>query len=90
MFDDVTDVEVDNNYSSIEENNVSISSYPNPANSQVQIMLRLNSNEESELRIVITQLNFVYTGKLEGENKIDGSFTQMGQTMELDMTKKEE
>lgn len=46
--------------------------------------------KNQELRIVVNQINFVYTGKMEGENKIDGSFTQMGQTMEMDMTKKEE
>jgi hypothetical protein len=46
--------------------------------------------KNQELRIVINQLNFVYTGKLEGEDKIDGGFTQMGQSFEMDMTKKEE
>jgi len=43
-----------------------------------------------DLRIVITELDFVYTGKVTEENKIDGSFTQMGQTLDLDLTKKEE
>lgn len=52
MFDDITSVEENNNYGSIEQNKVKISSYPNPANGQVQISLRLNSNSESELRIV--------------------------------------
>ena len=46
--------------------------------------------EEQELRIVINALNFKYTGKLTNENKLDGSFTQMGQTLDLDMTRQEE
>ena len=43
-----------------------------------------------DLRIVINDLNFVFAGKLTGEFTIDGSFTQMGQTFDLDFTKKEE
>lgn len=43
-----------------------------------------------DLRIVINDLNFVFTGKLTGEHTIDGGFTQMGQTFDLDFTKKEE
>lgn len=46
--------------------------------------------KNKELRIVVNQINFVYTGTLEGEDKIAGGFTQMGQTMEMDMTRKEE
>lgn len=43
-----------------------------------------------DLRIVINELNFVYTGKVTEDNKLDGTFTQMGQTFDLDFTKKEE
>jgi hypothetical protein len=32
----------------------------------------------------------VYTGKLTDAKNMDGSFTQMGQTFDLDMTKSEE
>jgi hypothetical protein len=45
---------------------------------------------EKELTVKITQLDFVYTGKLTDARTIDGSFVQMGQTFELDLTKKEE
>ena len=43
-----------------------------------------------DLKIVINQLYFVYTGKLTEENKMEGSFTQMGQTFDLNFTKKAE
>lgn len=43
-----------------------------------------------ELRIKIGQLDFVYTGKLLDAKNIDGSFIQMGQTFDLDLTKAEE
>ena len=45
---------------------------------------------DKELSIKIGQLDFVYTGKLTDAKNIDGSFTQMGQTFDLDMTKSEE
>jgi hypothetical protein len=43
-----------------------------------------------DLRIVINALNFVFTGKLTEEHTIDGSFSQMGQTFDLDFVRKEE
>lgn len=46
--------------------------------------------ENMELTIKINELDFVYTGKLTDATTIDGSFTQMGMTFDLDMTKKEE
>lgn len=46
--------------------------------------------EEKELSIKIGELDFVYTGKLIDAKTIEGSFTQMGQTFDLNMTKKEE
>jgi len=45
---------------------------------------------DKELSIKIGQLDFVYTGKLTDAKNLDGSFTQMGQTFDLDMTKSEE
>ena len=45
---------------------------------------------DKELSIKIGQLDFVYTGKLADAKNLDGSFTQMGQTFDLDMTKSEE
>jgi len=45
---------------------------------------------DKELSIKIGQLDFVYTGKLTDAKNIDGSFTQMGQTFDLDMAKAEE
>lgn len=44
----------------------------------------------NELTVKIGELDFVYTGILTDAKTIDGSFTQMGQTFELDLTKKEE
>ena len=52
MFDDITSIEENKNDSSIEQIDIKISTYPNPANGQIQINLRVNSNSESELRIV--------------------------------------
>jgi len=46
--------------------------------------------EGEELVIKISQLDFVYTGKPSGDNAIEGSFTQMGQTFDLNMTRQEE
>ena len=46
--------------------------------------------ENKELSVKISELDFVYTGKLTDAKTVDGSFTQMGQTFELDLTKKEE
>jgi len=45
---------------------------------------------DKELIVKISQLDFVYTGKLTEAKTIDGSFTQMGQTFDLDLTKKDE
>lgn len=45
---------------------------------------------DKELIIEIGQLDFIYTGKLTDASKIEGSFTQMGQTFDLNMTKSEE
>ncbi len=42
---------------------------------------------EKELSIKIEQLGFGYTGKLTDPKNIDGSFTQLGQTFDLDLTK---
>ena len=44
---------------------------------------------DKELIIKIGQLDFVYTGKLTDARNLDGTFTQMGQTFDLDMTKAE-
>jgi hypothetical protein len=46
--------------------------------------------ENKELIIKLAQGDFVYTGKLVDAKNIKGSFTQMGATREMDMTKKEE
>ena len=43
-----------------------------------------------DLRVVIAQLGAEYEGKLTEENKFEGTFTQMGQVLELVLTKKEE
>ncbi|MCK5068190.1 MAG: hypothetical protein KAR16_12150 [Bacteroidales bacterium] len=46
--------------------------------------------KKPELTIKITDLNFVYVGNLGEDNVIKGTFTQMGQSFELNMTKQEE
>lgn len=46
--------------------------------------------ENKELSIKVSRIEFVYTGKLIDAKNIKGSFTQMGQTFDLDLTKKEE
>jgi len=38
----------------------------------------------------VNQIDFVYDGTLTGENTINGTMKQMGQTLELNLTKKEE
>lgn len=45
---------------------------------------------EKEFTVKIGQLDFVYTGKLTDAKTIDGSFVQMGQTFDLDLTKQVE
>lgn len=45
---------------------------------------------EKELIVKIGELDFVYTGKLTDAKTIDGSFTQMGMTFDLDLTKADE
>ncbi len=52
MFGDITSVEENNNFNGVEQSEIRIASYPNPANGQVQIKLKVNSSSESELRIV--------------------------------------
>jgi hypothetical protein len=46
--------------------------------------------EEANLKIEYSQIDFVYNGKLTGEKEIEGKFTQMGQTFDLNLTKGEE
>jgi len=46
--------------------------------------------EDKELTVKIGSIDFVYTGKLTDAITIDGSFTQAGQSFDLDLTKKEE
>lgn len=46
--------------------------------------------KKPDLRIKINQYNFSYEGTLTGETVIKGTMMQMGQTLELNLTKKEE
>lgn len=66
------------------------STLDSPDQNALGIPVDTTTYKKPDLRIVINELNFVYTGTLTEENKIDGGFQQMGQTFELDMTKKEE
>ncbi|MDF1576018.1 MAG: hypothetical protein P1P86_12595 [Bacteroidales bacterium] len=45
---------------------------------------------EKELSNKIGELDFVFTGKLTDAGSIDGSFTQIGQTFDLDLTRQDE
>jgi hypothetical protein len=46
--------------------------------------------ENKELSVKISEYDFVYTGKLVDAKNIKGSFTQFGQTYDLNLTKQEE
>ncbi len=46
--------------------------------------------KKPELTIKVNQLDFLYEGTLTGENTIKGAMKQMGQNIELNLTKKEE
>ena len=46
--------------------------------------------KKPELKITIAQLGAEYEGKWIDDTKIEGTFTQMGQALKLDLTKKEE
>ena len=46
--------------------------------------------KKPELKVTIAQLGAEYEGKLTEENKIEGTCTQMGEAMDLVLTKKEE
>ena len=48
------------------------------------------SYKKPELIITIAQIGAKYEGKLNEENKFEGTFTQMGQALDLILTKKEE
>ena len=43
-----------------------------------------------ELTLKVNGIDFLYEGSLTGETVIKGTMTQMGQTLELNLTKKEE
>ncbi len=43
-----------------------------------------------DLTIKLSQIDFVFNGKLSGEKEIKGSFTQSGQTFDLNLTREEE
>ena len=46
--------------------------------------------KKAELTIKVASIDFVYVGTLTENNSIKGNLTQMGQTLELNLTKKEE
>lgn len=43
-----------------------------------------------DVTITVTDLTIVYKGKLTKKDLIEGTFTQMGQSFEMNMTKKKE
>ncbi len=46
--------------------------------------------KDKELTIKYGEIDFVYTGKLTGKKEVTGTFTQMGATYDLNLTKKDE
>ena len=46
--------------------------------------------EKPELTLKVNAINFLYEGSPTGKTTIKGTMTQMGQTIELNLTKKEE
>jgi hypothetical protein len=46
--------------------------------------------KKPDLKIAIVQIGAKYEGRLTAENKFEGTFTQMGQVLDLVLTKKEE
>ncbi len=46
--------------------------------------------KKPELTLKVNQIDFLYEGSLTEENSIKGTMTQLGQTIELNLTKKEE
>ena len=46
--------------------------------------------KKPELTLKVNSINFLYEGTLTGETVINGTMTQMGQSLELNLTKKEE
>ena len=46
--------------------------------------------EDQQLTLKVTNLDILYEGLLKDENTIEGTFTQMGQSFDLKLTKKKE
>lgn len=46
--------------------------------------------KEGDLRITVVNLGVEYKAKLNKEGVFDGTFTQMGQSFDMDLTQKEE
>jgi hypothetical protein len=46
--------------------------------------------KKPELTLKVNAINFLYEGTLTEKNSIKGTMTQMGQSLELNLTKKEE
>ena len=66
------------------------STFDSPDQSEFGRATDTTTYEDKELTIKVSEIDFVYNGKLTDAKTIDGSFTQMGATFDLDLTKKEE
>ena len=66
------------------------STFDSPDQGAFDIATDATTFENKELTITVSEIDFVYNGKLTDAKTIDGTFTQMGMTFDLDLTKKEE
>ncbi len=83
-----TTLRVDFNISSTDDGYTS--TMDSPDQSAYGIPVTSTKFKEKELTITVTDLGIVYKGKLNKDNIIEGTFTQMGQAFEMNLTKKKE
>ncbi len=83
-----TTLRVDFNISSTDDGY--ISTMDSPDQNAFGIPVTTTEFKNLELSITLTDLGIMYKGKLNKDNIIEGTFTQMGQAFEMNLTKKEE
>jgi len=83
-----TTLRVDFNISSAEDGYTS--TMDSPDQNAFGIPVTTTEFKDSELTITLTDLGIEYKGKLNKDNIVEGTFTQMGQAFEMNLTKKKE
>ena len=81
-----TTLRVDFNISSTDDGYTS--TMDSPDQNAFGIPVTTTEFKNSELYITVNDLGITYKGKLNKENIIEGTFTQMGQAFEMNLTKK--